>query len=79
MMNRPTKTNTVTATTPRKWKSIAVWPDSIKVGNIVGKNESEDIHYDEDQAYAVCRGLRRDGFGGQGQVFPISTRVEEVK
>lgn len=62
-----------------RYKSIAVWPDTIKVGNVVGKNESEDTHDTEDQAEGVCRLLRRHGFGGDGKVFPISTRVEPVE
>lgn len=61
------------------WKSIAVWPETISVGNIVGKNESSDTHETEDQAIAVCRLLAIHGFGGMGEVFPLSVRVEEVK
>lgn len=64
--------------TTKLFKSIAVWPDTIRVGNIVGKNESSDIHATREQAEAVCRGLCREGFGGRGVVFPIETRVEEV-
>lgn len=62
--------------TTKFYKSIAVWPDTIKVGNVVGKNESEDTHSSEEQALIVCRMLEMYGFGGQGEVFPISTRVE---
>lgn len=58
------------------YKSIAVWPDTISVGNIQGKNESEDIHTTRDQAEAVCRLLERYGFGGEGKIFPLLTRVE---
>lgn len=63
---------------PKAWRSIAVWPDTIKVGNVIGKNESDDTHYCEEQAEAVCNLLRKHGFGGDGKVFPISTRVEPV-
>ena len=59
------------------WKSIAVWPPEVKCGN--ANNESSDTHRTEEQARAVCRGLQRDGYGGAGKIFPISTRVEEVK
>lgn len=59
------------------WKSIAVWPPEVKCGNV--NNESSDTHETQGQAEAVCRGLRREGYGGQGKIFPISTRVEEVK
>lgn len=59
------------------FKSIAVWPDTIKVGNVEGKNESEDTHATAEQALGVCRLLKRHGFGGEGKVFPVSTRIEE--
>jgi hypothetical protein len=62
----------------RKWRSIAVWPDTIRVGHIVGKNESDDTHDSKGQAEAVCRLLEKHGFGGEGNVFPVSTRVVQV-
>jgi len=61
-----------------KWRSIAIWPNTIKVGNTIGKNESDDIHATREAAEAVCNLLRKHGFGGNGEVFPISTRVEPV-
>jgi hypothetical protein len=64
---------------PKKHRSIAVWPDTISVGNIAGKNESDDIHDSQEAAEAVCRLLRREVFGGEGKVFPVSTRVEPVE
>lgn len=63
---------------PVPHRSIAVWPDSISVGNIAGKNESHDDHASKDAALAVCSGLEREGFGGERKVFPISTRVEPI-
>lgn len=63
---------------PKAWRSITVWPDTIRVGNIVGKNESDDTHSSREQAEAVCGLLRKHGFGGDGKVFPVSTRVEPV-
>lgn len=62
-----------------RYRSIAVWPDTIKVGNVVGKNESDDTHDTKEQAEGVCRLLRKHGFGGEGKVFPVSTRVEPVE
>ncbi len=59
-------------------KSIAVWPDAIKVGNIEGKNESVDTHNSKEAAEAVCNMLKKHGFGGEGKVFPISVRVEKI-
>lgn len=66
-------------TKAQKARSIAVWPDTISVGNVAGKNESIDEHDSSEAAHAVCRMLKRDGFGGEGKVFPISTRVELVE
>lgn len=60
-------------------KSIAVWPDTISVGNVEGKNESSDTHDSKEAAEAVCRMLQREGFGGERKVFPLSTRVEPVE
>ncbi len=59
------------------FKSIAVWPDTIRVGNVIGKNESSDTHRSKEEAEGVCVMLERHGFGGDGKVFPLSTRVEE--
>ncbi len=61
------------------WRSIAEWPDTISVGNEVGKNESTDTHSSEAAARSVCAMLNRMGFGGDGKVFPVSTRVEKVE
>jgi len=59
-------------------RSIAVWPETISVGNVEGKNESVDTHDSKDAAEAVCSMLKKYGFGGEGKVFPISVRVEEI-
>jgi hypothetical protein len=64
---------------PQRARSIAVWPDTIRVGNMEGRNESSDDHDSPEAAYAVCRMLERDGFGGDGKVFPVSTRVEPIE
>lgn len=51
----------------KQWRSIAVWPDTISVGNVAGKNESDDIHgsYETESRrmkYAtLCSGI--EGFG----------------
>lgn len=69
---------TVPVIQKQQWKSIAIWPDTIKVGNVVGKNESVDTHDTEERAIAVCTLLMRDGFGGEKKVFPLSVRTEPV-
>ncbi len=59
------------------FKSIAVWPHpAVQLGNTA--NESDDTHDTREEAEAVCRMLRREGFGGEGKIFPLSTRVEEL-
>lgn len=60
-------------------RSVAVWPDTISVGNVVGKNESSDTHASEAAAQAVCNLLEKFGFGGDQKVYPLSTRVEEIE
>ncbi len=63
----------------KRFKSIARWPKGvgISLGNI--DNESDDTHTTREQAEAICWRLKREGFGGNGLIFPLSTRVEEVK
>ena len=62
---------------PKSWKSFAQWPrPEVQLGNEL--NESSDTHATEEQAAAVVKLLREKGFGGDGKVFPISTRIEPV-
>jgi hypothetical protein len=58
------------------WKSIAVWP---KGTCDFSNNVSTDTHYTKEEAEVVCKLLRNRGFGGQYEIFPLSTRVEEIK
>jgi len=58
----------------KKFKSVAIWPTGVGIHI----TESSDTHDTREQAEAVCKMLRRDGFGGDGKIFPIETRVEEV-
>lgn len=62
------------------YKSIAVWPRPKDGGPSLfdPNNESCDTHGSQEQAEAVCRILQSRGLGGDGQIFPISTRVEEI-
>ncbi len=64
--------------TSTRYRSIAVWPKhpDIYLGNTA--NESTDDHDTKEQALIVCSLLRRQGFGGDGKVFPLSTRVEPI-
>ena len=59
------------------WESVAKWPKEVSTGN--DPNISTDKHTTEEQAVAVCEALEREGLGGMGQVFPVSTYVREFK
>jgi hypothetical protein len=61
-----------------RWRSIACWPAEVQgLGN--HDNMSQDEHPDEEAAQAVCRMLERDGFGGEGKIFPLWTRAESLE
>ena len=60
------------------FKSIAKWPRGfVNLGNT--QNESDDTHATREQAQAVCDMLEARGFGGDGKIFPLETRVEEIQ
>ncbi len=65
---------------PNRFRSVAIWPfdgpEPISLGNTA--NRSDDWHTLQDEASAVCQRLRRQGFGGNRRVFPLTTWVEEV-
>ena len=58
-----------------KYKSIALWPKHEGIYD----DRSEDTHDTEKQAQCVCRMLEKQGFGGDGVIFPIKTWVEPIK
>ena len=60
-----------------RFKSIVLWPDCVSTGNT--PNESVDYHHTRAAAKHVCRYIEENGLGGEGKIFPISTRVEEEK
>ena len=59
-----------------RWKSFAMWPDGCCPG--IG-NYSENTHDSRPQAEAVCAALKREGFGGNGQFYPLKTWIEEIQ
>jgi hypothetical protein len=61
--------------TKQKWVSHALWPLDVYSGDVCGTGISTDTHDSENEARAVCKGLERDGFGGQRKDFPIKTWV----
>ena len=52
------------------WRSMATWPHPLGI--------STDRHKTKSQAEAVCEKLKKDGFGGNGKIFPITTHVNEI-
>ena len=61
-----------------KYRSVAKWPkdQGINLGNT--ENESEDTHQTREEAEAIAAMLQQRGFGGDGRIFPIATRIEEI-
>lgn len=61
---------------PFQWRSKAWWPHTVDLISL--DNSSEDTHDDPEFAAAICRRLRREGFGGDRKIFPIRVAVVEV-
>ena len=59
-----------------KWKSCAEWPKGTCDFSF---NVTTDTHDTKEQADCVCRMLRNNGFGGEDEIYPIKTWVEELK
>lgn len=61
----------------QRFQSWARWPHpEVQLGNTL--NESTDEHLSEQAAWAVVQGLRREGFGGEGRVFPLESGVRPL-
>lgn len=56
------------------WTSHAQWPLEVYLG-MYGDGISTDTHNTREGALAVCDGLRREGFGGQREHFPLRVWV----
>lgn len=61
----------------KKWASVAKWPYP-DVNLMSGDNSSVDYHDTKEQALAVIRRLKKEGFGGEGRLFPIEVYITEV-
>ena len=60
------------------WKSLAEWPaGTICTGRT--DNITEDWHHSREDAEGVCKMLEQFGFGGDGEIFPVSTWTEKVE
>jgi len=62
--------------TRKEWASHAKWPLEVYKG-ADGKGISTDTHRTKEAAQIVCGALKAKGFGGMGELFPISTWVTE--
>lgn len=59
-----------------KFTSNAQWPKNICPG-MYGNDITTDNHSTKEAAERVCKALEYGGFGGDGEVFPLKTWVEE--
>jgi hypothetical protein len=55
----------------------ARWPMNRGISNEYGEPESSDKHQTEREALAVCKLLEKEGYGGDGEIFPVRTWVSE--
>jgi len=56
------------------YESWAKWPyPEVQLGN--EENISTDEHPSKEHAEAIIKMLKRDGFGGEGKIFPIATGI----
>jgi len=58
------------------WESWAIWPPGT-IGQHI--TESTDQHPTEEAAQGVIILLKREGFGGDRKIFPISAGVRSIK
>lgn len=62
----------------RSFQSNAIWPAGTCT-NQWGNDISSDVHATEEAATNACRMLEKEGFGGEGKVFPLFTWVSSVQ
>jgi len=60
-------------TKPTEWKSCCKWEPG--TCHDATPDYSEDTHIDRASAIAICRRLRKEGFGGEGKRFPVKTWI----
>lgn len=56
----------------KDFKSIIDWPSAS------GCDRSEDYHDTREQAEAVCMYCKKNGMGGDGKYYPITTHVQKT-
>ena len=58
------------------YQSNAEWPEgTIRVAQ--AENKTQDKHHTKAEAKAVYGMLKKDGYGGDGEVFPVRVWVSE--
>lgn len=60
-----------------KFKSVAQWPLCCGISLETTENVSKDKHATAEAAISSCQYLIGVGFGGNGEIFPYKTWVEE--
>jgi hypothetical protein len=60
----------------KKYVSHAEWPEDVYISEY-GDHVSTDTHNTKLAADSVCRGLVRDGFGGERKRLPLRVWVTE--
>jgi hypothetical protein len=61
------------------WQSFAQWKKSeVLILPENPRNETTDTHESAEAALGVIRLLQREGYGGDGRIFPVLTGVREV-
>lgn len=61
-----------------RYASIALWPDGVMLDEY-GQNVSTDMHNDPQMAISVCTSLTQEGFGCEGEYYPINVWVVDLK
>ena len=58
--------------------SNALWPNDDRLPPLKNSdNTTMDRHDTKKEAESVCKMLQYDGFGGEGEIFPVKTWVDQ--
>ena len=60
-----------------RYKTVAYWPCTVSLGTI--DNTSSDTHASEKEANWVAEELLENGFGGEGDIYPIKVEVIPIE
>jgi len=56
-----------------RYKTVAYWPQNITLGT--HGNTSSDTHRSKEEAEWVAKELMENGFGGEGDTYPLKVEV----